>query len=62
MKNVNPTPDAATLRAASARGRESRLSPAPAYACLMLPYPPSTNGLFAGKARRFVSKPYKATP
>jgi len=60
MENVNPTPDAATLRAAAARGRESRLSPAPAYACLMLPYPPSTNGLFAGKARRFTSKAYKS--
>ena len=56
---VNRTLDAATLRAALARGRESRLSPAPAYACLMLPYPPSTNGLFAGKARRFTSKAYK---
>jgi len=60
MENVNPTPDAATLRAASARGRESRLSPAPAYACLMLPYPPSINGLFAGKARRFTSRAYKS--
>jgi crossover junction endodeoxyribonuclease RusA len=30
------------------------------YACLMLPFPPSTNNLFAGKARRFTSKAYKA--
>lgn len=58
---VNRTPDAATLRASSARGRESRLSSAPAfYSCLMLPFPPSTNNLFAGKARRFTSKAYKA--
>lgn len=26
---------------------------------IMLPFPPSTNGLYAGKARRFKSKAYK---
>ena len=25
-----------------------------------LPFPPSVNGMFAGKGRRYVSKPYKA--
>jgi crossover junction endodeoxyribonuclease RusA len=30
------------------------------YACVLLPFPPSTNNLFAGKARRYVSKSYKA--
>lgn len=32
----------------------------PAYVCLMCPYPPSVNGLFAGKARRRKSAPYLA--
>ena len=30
------------------------------YVCLFLPFPPTTNNLFAGKARRFPSKAYKA--
>lgn len=29
------------------------------YACLVLPFPPTANNLFAGKARRFPSKAYK---
>lgn len=30
------------------------------YACLVIPFPPSVNGLFAGKKRRFTSGAYKA--
>ena len=30
------------------------------HACLVLPFPPSVNNLFAGKTRRFKSKAYKA--
>ena len=30
------------------------------YLCLMLPFPPSVNGLFAGKARRYKSARDKA--
>ena len=30
------------------------------YAHLILPYPPSVNGLYAGKARRYLSPRYKA--
>ncbi len=30
------------------------------HACVLLPFPPSTNHLFAGKARRHLSKSYKA--
>lgn len=29
------------------------------YACLVLPFPPTTNNLFAGKTRRFKSRRYK---
>lgn len=29
------------------------------YACIVLPFPPTTNNLFAGKARRFPSRAYK---
>ncbi len=30
------------------------------YCCLMLPFPVSTNNLFAGKTKRFPSKSYQA--
>ena len=30
------------------------------YCCLMLPFPVSTNNLFAGKSRRFPSRRYRA--
>ena len=30
------------------------------YACLLFPFPPTTNNLFAGRARRFASKGYRA--
>jgi Holliday junction resolvase RusA-like endonuclease len=29
------------------------------YLCLILPFPPSTNGLFAGKTRRYISPRYR---
>lgn len=29
------------------------------YLCLVLPFPPTTNNLFAGKARRFPSRAYR---
>lgn len=29
------------------------------YACLILPFPPSVNNLFEGKARRYPSKTYR---
>ena len=29
------------------------------YLCLMLPFPPSANNLFAGKSRRYVSRAYR---
>lgn len=30
------------------------------FACIILPFPPTTNHLFAGKAKRFQSRQYKA--
>lgn len=30
------------------------------YCCLMLPFPPTANNLFAGRLRRFPSRAYKA--